>query len=146
MPEIADLRRKSSIDLGKCKTYEYVVASESSMISVLRNKACDAAIEAGAHGDDLCDIQIAVGEALTNAYRHGSPNKDINKIAMRCIICSNAYVVEIEDEGEPFDPHSTSEPDPKMLRDHGMGIYLMRQAMDEVEFTIGAPGNKSQDG
>jgi hypothetical protein len=28
------------------------------------------------------------------------------------------------------------------MRDHGMGIYLMRHAMDVVEFACNCPGNR----
>ncbi|MCE5315523.1 MAG: ATP-binding protein [Armatimonadota bacterium] len=121
---------------------EYQSVSDPSMIAVLRSRVIEAATAAGAKSDAICDIQIAVGEALTNAYRHGSPEKGVSKIKLRCMTCANAVVVEIEDEGEPFDPNAVSDPDPGELRDHGMGIYLMRQAMDVVDFSTNCPGNR----
>lgn len=121
---------------------EYMATSEPYVISELREKVTAAARKAGAEGDALCDIQIAVGEALTNAYRHGSPNKGASKISMRCMTCSKAVVVEIADEGGWFDPNVGGDHDPKRMRDHGMGIYLMRQAMDVVEFSSDCPGNR----
>lgn len=124
------------------KAYEYVAVSDPALLADLRNKAIAAAKSAGATGDDLCDIHIAVGEALTNAYRHGSPKKGVNKILLRCLSCRKAIVIEIADEGEPFDPDSVSDPDISLMRDHGMGLFLMRQAMDVVEFTADSPGNR----
>lgn len=124
------------------KTYEHVAASDPSLIAVLRERITIAAEDAGADSETLCDIKIAVGEALTNAYRHGSPRKGVNKIQVRCMTCTSAVVVEIEDEGTPFDPNRTPEPDPSKLKDHGMGLYLMRQAMDIVEFRFNCPGNR----
>lgn len=123
-------------------TREYVVASDASLISVLREAVNEAAVEAGASGDILCDIQIAVGEALTNAYRHGSPKKGVSKIALRYMTCSKAVIIEIQDEGIPFNPNNLAVPDPNQMKDHGMGIYLMRNAMDIVEFSTNCPGNK----
>lgn len=124
------------------KVMEYQAASDPTMISVLRGKIMDAATSAGAIGDTLCDIQIAVGEALTNSYRHGSPVKGTSKIKLRCMTCCKAVVIEIEDEGDSFDPDAICKPDPNAMRDHGMGIFLMRQAMDVVEFYTGCPGNR----
>lgn len=124
------------------KVMEYQAISDPTMISVLRSKVMDAAVSAGAAGDTFCDIQIAVGEALTNSYRHGSPVKGTSKIKLRCMTCCKAVVIEIEDEGSSFDPDAICKPDPKILRDHGMGIFLMRQAMDVVEFYTGCPGNR----
>jgi len=124
------------------RTQDFVAVSDPSVIPVLREQVTQAALEAGASGELLCDIQIAVGEALTNAYKHGSPRKGHDRIQVRCITCPNALVVEVEDAGEPFDPDGASPPDPRELKSHGMGIYLMRQAMDVVEFRSGCPGNR----
>lgn len=136
------LGRQLPADETGWKTYERQAISDPYVISVLRRVVLNAAEEAGASRDIVCDVQIAVGEALTNAYRHGSPVKGESKIYLKCMACPQALVVEIRDEGAPFDPDSVSIPDPNLLRDHGMGIYLMRQAMDVVEFQSNCPGNK----
>ena len=143
-PEPADTTARRGVCLGPVtwKTWEHVAASNPALIAVLRDRVTAAAQEAGACAESLCDIQIAVGEALSNAYRHGSRAKTESRIMVRCMTCSAAVVVEIEDEGEPFDPSDTPEPDPRKLKDHGMGIYLMRQAMDVVEFCCECPGNR----
>ena len=143
-PEESDTVARRGVCLGPVtwKTWEHVAASDPALIAVLRDRVTTAAEEAGACGQILCDVKIAVGEALSNAYRHGSPAKGANRILVRCMTCLAAVVVEIEDEGEPFDPSVTPEPDPRKLKDHGMGIYLMRQAMDVVEFASNCPGNR----
>ncbi|NLN75068.1 MAG: STAS domain-containing protein [Armatimonadetes bacterium] len=124
------------------KISERIAFTSAAVVSELRNRIMDAAEEAGATGEKLCDIKIAVGEALANAYRHGSPMGESNNILVKCLACSQAFVVEIEDEGNAFDPDATPEPNPNDLRDHGMGIYLMRQAMDIVEYSFHHPGNR----
>lgn len=138
---LSDIRRPG-VHLGDAvwRTSEHVATSSASLIAVLREKIATAAEEVGATGELLCDIKIAVGEALTNAYRHGSPTKGTNRIQVKCMTCSSAFVVEIEDEGNPFNPGDT--PDPQPGADHGMGLYLMRQAMDVVEFSFNHPGNR----
>lgn len=120
---------------------EFVAKSDPYVISVLRDKATRTAIEAGAAGDVLCDIQIAVGEALTNAYRHGSPDPQVNRIILRCMTCPGGVAFEIQDEGHPFDADAVPEPRFGLLPEHGMGIHLMRHAMDAVEFRSDCPGN-----
>jgi serine/threonine-protein kinase RsbW len=142
-PEIVQQQSRQGVRLGPAawKTQEYVATSDPSLIAVLRERITSAAEDAGASGETLCDIKIAVGEALTNAYRHGSPKRGVSKIQVRCMTCSAAVVVEVEDEGSQFDPNGTPEPDPRKLKDHGMGIFLMKQAMDSVEYKFGCPGN-----
>ncbi|MCX6346320.1 MAG: ATP-binding protein [Armatimonadetes bacterium] len=132
----------SSSEDADWKTYERQTVSDPSVIAALRRVVLDAAQEQGIAEEVICDIQIAVGEALTNAYRHGSPVKGESKIKLLCMVCSKAIVIEIMDEGKPFDPCVVSTPDPAKLMDHGMGIYLMRQAMDVVEFDCDCPGNR----
>jgi anti-anti-sigma factor len=139
-PAAADTVRGD--DGQRWEIYEHVAESHPSVIAELREKATDAARAAGATGDALCDIQIAVGEALTNAYRHGSPQPGKDKIGMCCMTCPRAVVIEIWDEGHPFDYTNCTEPDPQQMRDHGMGIFLMRQAMDKVEFQCNCPGTR----
>lgn len=136
------LMSKFDYDSQSWNVVEYVAASDPSVIAILRSKVRDAALKAGVKDDILCDIQIAVGEALTNAYKHGSPNKGTDKITLRCMSCSKALVIEVEDEGTPFDPDSVAEPNPEHMRENGMGIFIMRQAMDAVEFKSDCPGNR----
>lgn len=142
--DMPDKVRRPGVQLGPAvwKTSDHVATSDPSLIAVLREKITNAAEDAGVGGEVLCDIKIAVGEALTNAYRHGSPEKGTSKIQVRCMTCRSAFVVEVEDEGAPFDPNVIPEPDPRKLKDHGMGIFLMQKAMDVVEFTFNCPGNR----
>lgn len=135
-------KRQSDTESQQWQVHEYVATSDPSVVSDLREKITTAARAAGARGDALCDIQIAVGEALTNACRHGSPRQRENKIYVKCLTCPSAVVVEINDEGERFDFCNCAPPDPAQIRDHGMGIYLMRQAMDVVEFCCDCPGTR----
>ena len=123
-------------------TVEHVADSDPSLIATLRENAARVAADAGATEVMLCDIRMAVGEALTNAYKHGSPKKGRSKISVTCMSCPEALVVEVRDEGKPFDPDAVPTPDPKTMQDHGMGIFLMRQAMDVVEFSSNCPGNR----
>jgi len=124
------------------RIHERECISDPYVISVLRKVVLDALEEVGASHDTMCDVQIAVGEALTNAYRHGSPVKGESRIGLKCSVCDKVIVIEIQDEGEPFDPDAVAAPDPSLMCDHGMGIYLMRHAMDVVEFACNCPGNR----
>lgn len=143
-PDFTPKASRDGLCLGPAvwKSYEHVATSDPALIAVLRDRVTAAAEEAGADGEAVCDIKIAVGEALTNAYRHGSRRKGLDRIQVHCMTCRSAFVVEIEDQGGPFDPNATPKPDPSMLKDHGMGIYLMKQAMDIVEFKFNCPGSR----
>lgn len=87
-------------------------------------------------------LRLALEEALTNAILHGNRNNPRKKVTVRYRVDSGRVVIEIEDQGEGFDPQAV--PDPTRPENveipAGRGIVLMRAYMTEVEFT--APGNR----
>ena len=120
---------------------ESVVIGRPILVAALREEAVESAREAGLHESALHDVRLAVGEALTNALKHGvRPGMD--RIRMRCMGCPSAFVVEVTDQGAGFDPDSVTIPEPDSLQVGGLGIYLMRSSMDEVEFVCDGNGNK----
>ena len=90
-------------------------------------------------------IILAVDEAVTNVIEHGYGNGRSGDIRVECRIDPDKIEVLVEDRGRVFDPSTVPSPD---IEDHvrqgrrkGLGIYLMRQIMDEVnyEFSPGQP-------
>lgn len=83
---------------------------------------------------DAADIIIAVGEAITNAIRHGCACDCAMSIVVKCVAGPSRLAVDITDPGAGFDPTSIPRPSPQSIVDGGMGIYIMRELMDEVSF------------
>ena len=86
------------------------------------------------------EIDLAVQEALANAVVHGCEG-DASKI-IRCRLNGDDtghIVISVTDPGPGFKPEAV--PDPKraegLYGDHGRGVYLIRQLMDEVQFERG---------
>jgi serine/threonine-protein kinase RsbW len=83
------------------------------------------------------EVALAIQEALANAVVHGCGN-DPSKL-VRCRVQSDArgrIVIIVTDPGPGFSPECM--PDPRKTEnlhaDHGRGVYLIRQLMDEVHF------------
>lgn len=83
---------------------------------------------------DLSDMETAVGEACSNALKHGSPRGDLDEVRVKCMKNRNTLIVEISDNGYGFDPDGTPLPAPDMLLERGMGVFLMKALTDSVEF------------
>jgi len=83
---------------------------------------------------EAADIIIAVGEAMANAIRHGCACDSTMNVSVKCVAGPSRLAVDITDPGDGFDPISVPVPSPKSIVDGGMGIYIMRQLMDEVSF------------
>lgn len=96
------------------------------------------AVRAGFTDMDLADIEIAVGEAVTNAILYGSPD-GTSRVQVVCGLSQNTFFVEVHDQGHGFDPsHVRVEEDHDALG--GRGIRLMRALMDEVDLHYGGDG------
>jgi serine/threonine-protein kinase RsbW len=81
------------------------------------------------------DLVQAVDEAVTNIIVHGYRG-DSGTIELTAELIDDDIVVTIEDRAPPFDPTTVPAPDvsipPHRRQPGGMGIHLMRLAMDSV--------------
>ena len=83
------------------------------------------------------DIELALSEALANAVVHGA-GSDPTKIIECDVACDEerGMLIVVRDPGPGFDPASLVNPcvGENIYSNHGRGIYLINQLMDEVRF------------
>jgi serine/threonine-protein kinase RsbW len=79
-------------------------------------------------------VNLAVGEAASNAVRHGCRENESLKVRVKSATNGRTLVVEISDPGPGFNPETIESPQVGDLREGGMGIYFMRLTMDEVTY------------
>jgi anti-sigma regulatory factor (Ser/Thr protein kinase) len=85
-------------------------------------------------GDDLSDIESAVGEALANCAEHGYVNG--TNIDVRARFDGRELTVEISDAGKGFERWNALEfVKPRCSAPRGYGTFIMRRLMDEIEYT-----------
>lgn len=80
----------------------------------------------------LFDVKVAVGEALANAVRHGSPGGPDDEIAVSVSAYADRISVSVADSGCGFDGAPASSDD--VYASSGRGIMFMRALMDSVQF------------
>lgn len=87
-------------------------------------------------------LRLALVEALTNAMEHGNQWDPGLIVRLRVRAGPTELRVSIQDQGTGFDWRAL--PDPtrpqRLTRERGRGAFLMRAAMDRVEFN--ACGNR----
>jgi len=103
--------------------------------------------DAGFDQDLIFHVQMAVDEACSNVIEHAYGAGDKGDITLSCDCNGKEWVISIYDKGHAFDPSSVPEPDLNAnlddIKTGGLGLYFMRQLMDEVEFTFDKKkGNK----
>ena len=85
-------------------------------------------------------IETAIREALANAIRHGCKN-DPSRSVRISVSCnpSEGMIIVVRDPGEGFDPAKIPSPiiGDRLYAEHGRGIYMINQLMDEVRFRRG---------
>ena len=82
-------------------------------------------------------IELALTEALANAVVHGA-KADPTKIVECDVVCNEdeSILIVVRDPGTGFKPGEIPNPlqGESVYSDHGRGIFLINQLMDEVKF------------
>ena len=112
----------------------------------MRQFAAQAAKDAGMDDAEVYAVKLAVDEACTNIIEHAYGVENEGEIECTCDAEDDRLTVILRDHGKPFDPSSVTEPDLSSGLEKrplgGLGVYLMRQLMDEVRFeSRGEAGN-----
>ncbi|MFI5101829.1 MAG: ATP-binding protein [Terriglobales bacterium] len=83
------------------------------------------------------DIELALTEALANAVVHGAKS-DPSKVVECDVACDDqgGILIVVRDPGPGFDLTKIANPchGENIYSNHGRGIYLINQLMDEVRF------------
>lgn len=93
--------------------------------------------ELGLAEDEIYQLQLAIDEACANVVRHAyGGNGGYLELTVQAV--DDEIEVIVHDWGQPFDPASVPLPDTAApLEDRtlgGLGLYLMNQVMDRVEY------------
>ena len=108
-------------------------SGERRNVPLARNAIATFARLCGFSSEDVAEIKVAAGEALSNAVEHGHALRS-SGFSVRCSMEDDELRIEIRDNGEGFMPESLRIGTPPEQRERGFGILLMRRLMDGVQF------------
>ena len=121
-----------------------VVRGRFTSLEAIREFYQQAAIEAGLNKDAIFEMEMAIDEAVANIIDHALGGEDRGDIECRYEKLTNGLKVIFHDHGIPFDPEAVEIPDivsnPLQRKEGGLGLYFMRQMMDEVCFSTDSNG------
>ena len=95
------------------------------------------ASQAGLSAEKLSRVLLVLEEAFVNICSHAYPSGG-GEVEIACSCSADGFVLEISDEGEPFDMLSL--PDPDITLDilerpvGGLGVLLIRTQSDDVSY------------
>ena len=127
-------------------TIELALPSELGAEKRVRQTLAQVGAELQLGSARLADLQTAVSEACINAIEHGNQLRRDLRLDVTLRVAATHLEVLIRDAGVvPFHPPLTP---PASIQDklaghapaRGMGLLLMQQLVDEVDFRAAAPG------
>lgn len=121
---------------------DMVVPNDTEHLVDVREAVRDVVHESAFPDKDVNRIILAVDEAVANIMEHAYETNQEGELTIEMTLDADAskFEVVIIDSGKEFDPAEIDVPD---MSDHvakgkkkGLGIFLMRQIMDEVQYTF----------
>ena len=75
------------------------------------------------------NLAIAVTEAVNNGMSHGNQYREEKLVWLKIIIKSNEIIIEVQDQGEGFNPENLPDPlsSENLLKPGGRGVFLMKE-------------------
>lgn len=96
-------------------------------ISNILSKSCLSKADCG-------NIILAIDEACSNIIRHGYNNDHTKNIDLTLTIESDHLSIILKDSGIEFDINTTSKRDINEVKPGGLGLYIIQNVMDRVEY------------
>ena len=131
--------------MGKAVKMEQVkVPAQMNYLRVLRKFVTRFGAKYGFTSAELYAFKSAVDEACTNIIEHGYEYQD-GTITLRAVFNNNRLTIELMDNGKSFDFDGVTNPDledyVKIRKRGGLGIFIIRRLLDEVDYQSTANGN-----
>ena len=98
-------------------------------VSVIRLTLSGVASRIGFSLDDIEDMKVCVSEACTNAIKHSKKDE----FQVKFYVYPDRLTIEVLDDGIGYDVDSLASPDLKNPKTSGLGIFIIKTLMDEVE-------------
>ena len=134
---------RREIDISKS---EIVISSSTDNLSLVRSFIEYHGRELELGNKEIAHISLAVDEACTNIIKHAYNYSKNGKIKINIDKKKDKLSVKLTDRGSHFDPSIIPDPNieesQKMKKGGGLGMFLMKKIMDEVEYRAKGKGNE----
>ena len=88
-------------------------------------------------------LELVVNEAVVNMFRHAYKSAETKKAQLQINIQGQHLELRFEDWGEGFNLDEVPEPNLYEPAVGGLGIWLLREIMDEVTYQTGPDGKNT---
>jgi serine/threonine-protein kinase RsbW len=125
------------------RAFEIRTLSDPRLLSVIRAVTGQIAHVAGFSSKQIEQIKLAVDEICTNIIRHTYKGDPLQEMVLLYGLSEKGLEIHIQDFGKKVDPRLLQNPRPSSPKPGGLGLSLIRSAVDEIELVAPtAVGNK----
>jgi serine/threonine-protein kinase RsbW len=112
----------------------------------IRDFVAEVARDGGFDEKEIYSVQLAADEAASNIIEHAYHGVADGQIELTCEMRGAELMIAMQDHGRSFDVSKIKKPNLKANLSErkigGLGIYLMRKLMDEVNYCSSGAGNR----
>lgn len=114
---------------------EIFIESDPAQLSEVRRKVDDFVMNAGLSDDEAGAVVLSLDEALTNVIRHAYEGKKDRPIEITLTSDEEHVCIEVRDYGIQVPQEKIHSRDLNDVRPGGLGVHIMHECMDCVEFS-----------
>lgn len=116
----------------------YKTYSKTENLSNIREFVLKNSLNFGFNPNKAEELVLAVDEACTNLIKYAYNYNTSDNITIEIMSDNQKFIVNIIDDSSPFNPNEVPNPDLEQYRREyhkgGLGIYIMRSLVDNMEY------------
>jgi serine/threonine-protein kinase RsbW len=120
------------------KRDKLIITNDTKYLATVRNFTAQMVALSKLPRSDENKIVLAVDEAVTNVIEHGYEPNQVGPVEVEVQFDDTAFIIWIRDQAKAYNPETKEDPDImehlKAGKKKGLGIFLIRQIMDEVQY------------
>lgn len=105
-------------------------------LALVRKILCTCSDSLAVPAKVINDVKLAVTEACTNIIKHAFNYDASKKFGLNIEVNKQFFLIKVIYEDCNFDPEAISEPDLNNIREGGLGVFIMRNIMDDVVYSV----------
>ena len=114
--------------------------SRADILKPLRQLVRELSREQGCNEDNLDCMVMAINEACMNVIQHAYGDDEEGEIVIEFLKDNNELIVRIYDFAEKVDRNTIRSRNLDDVRPGGLGVHIIKEVMDEVEYKEGPDG------
>jgi len=122
-----------------------ILKNDVSELEKVMSLVSDLCLQNSIPPDTEYDLNLALDEMISNVAQHAFPKGEDHHFSVQISVNNEEFVARIEDDGVEFNPLAHAMPDLdaplEQRKEGGLGIYLVRQIMTNVEYERAAGKN-----